>query len=343
MSAKKLGVCIVGSGDMGTKHAERWSKLPEAELVAVVDLIEARAQTLARTHHLESVYMDYRPAVSRPEVDVVSVCVPTGVHPEVAIFAANQGKHVLCEKPIALTMAEVEAMTEAAQRNEIKLGLGLMRRYSSITNDLKAWLAQGELGRPLMYHAVDVREIRPKLEMHDVRANGGPVIDMGVHLFDGWGYIFDSPPVEVYAQGLKLAQTRREFAHIPEIAYDTASIVVRYASGDIGNFLVSWGLPPGVTPPGRPDQIFGPAGLAEVTYGITHQEVRVRRTGSESERVFSSDQDMYQLEINDFARAILEDRSPQTTAADGQRSLQVALAALESIRTGQAVKINRSV
>lgn len=339
MSSKKLGVCIVGSGDMGTKHAERWSKLPEAELVAVVDIIEARAQTLARTHHLENAFLDYRPAVSLPEVDVVSVCVPTSDHPEVTIFAARQGKHVLCEKPIALTLAEVEAMAEAAQKNDVKLGLGFMRRYSSITNDLKAWLAQGELGRPVMYHAVDVREIRPKLEMHDVRANGGPVIDMGVHLFDGWGCIFDSPPVEVYAQGLKLAQDRGELAHIQEIAYDTASIVVRYASGDIGTFVVSWGLPPGVTPPGRPDHIFGPAGLAEVAYGITHQEVRVSRRGAESELVFSSDQDMYQLEINDFARAILEDRPPQTTAADGKRSLQVALAALESIQTGRAVEI----
>lgn len=340
MSTKKLGVCIVGSGDMGAKHAERWSKLPEAELVAVVDIIEARASALARIHNLESAFDDYRPAVSLPEVDVVSVCVPTGSHPEVAIFAANQGKHILCEKPIALTLAEVEAMTAAAQANHIKLGLGFMRRYSSITDDLKAWLARGELGRPVMYHAVDVREIRPKLEMHDAQANGGPVIDMGVHLFDGWGCIFDSPPVEVYAQGLKLAQGRRELAHIQEIAYDTASIVVRYASGDIGTFVVSWGLPPGVTPPARPDHIFGPAGMAEVAYGITRQEVRVRRTGAEPEPLFSSDQDMYQLEISDFARAILEDRSPLTTAADGQRSLRVALAALESIRTGQAVKLN---
>lgn len=335
----KLGVCIVGCGDMGTKHAERWNRLPGAQVVATVDLIETRAERLARAHRLDHWYTDHRPAVSLPGVDVVSVCVPTCSHPEITIFAANRGKHVLCEKPIALTLADAEAMGRAARQNRVKLALGFMRRYSSITTQLKAWLARGELGRPVMYQALDVRDIRPKREMHDRRANGGPVIDMGVHLFDGWNNIFDSQPVEVYAQGLKLAQKRRELAHISEIAYDTASIVVRYASGDVGNLLVSWGLPPGVTPPGRPDQIFGPNGLAELEYGLNHQDLRLLRSGAAPELVAGSDEDMYQLEISDFARAILEDRPPKIGVAEGRDSLKVALAALESIQTGRTVNI----
>lgn len=336
---KKLGVCIVGSGDMGTKHAERWNNLPEAEVVAVVDVVEARAVNLAQIHRLDTWYTHYGPAISLPEVDVVSVCVPTCDHADVSIAAANQGKHVLCEKPMALTLAQVEDMVTAARKNEVKLGLGFMRRYSSITADLKAWLAQGDMGRPVMYHAVDVRELRPKREMHDVEANGGPIIDMGVHLYDGWRTIFDSPPVRVFAQGLKLAQEQPALSHIQKIAYDTASVVVHYASGDIGNFVVSWGLPPGVTPPGRPDHIFGPNGLAEVEYGITHQEVRLSQSGYDSQVIFASDEDMYQLEINDFARAVLDGRPPATKAEDGQSSLKVALAALESIQTGQAVSL----
>jgi predicted dehydrogenase len=341
MSAdKKLGICIVGAGDMGTKHGDRWRNVPAAEVVAVVDVNEARAVRLARTHMLDGWHTDYRPAVSLPQVDVVSVCVPTCDHPEITIFAANHGKHVLCEKPIALTLAEVDQMEAAARQNRIKLGLGFMRRYSPITAELKAWLARGELGRPVMYHAVDVREIRPKREMHDTHANGGPIIDMGVHLFDGWRFIFDSPPVQVFAQGVKLAQERPELADIREIAYDTASIVVRYGSGDIGAFVVSWGLPPGVTPPGRPDHIFGPYGLAEVAYGITHQEVRVSRSGAEAKVLATSDLDMYQLEIDGFAQAILERRSPTTTVEDGRVSLRVALAALESIRSGRAVQLD---
>ncbi len=335
--SKKLGVCIVGCGDMGSTHAERWQNLDQAQIVAVVDQDEARAEKLAHRHGLDTWHTDYRIAVGLAQVDVVSVCVPTCDHPEVTIFAANQGKHALCEKPIALTLTDADRMQAAAEANGVKLGLGFMRRYSPMTDELKAWLGEEKLGRPVMYHATDIREIRPKLEMHDAQANGGPVIDMGVHLFDGWSYIFDSPPVKVFAHGLKLARGRQELARIAELAYDTALIVVHYKSGDIGNFVVSWGLPPGVVPASRPDQIMGPKGMISLGYGITHQEAQAHQTGGEPETFSTSNQDMYQLEITDFARAILEDQPPKTTAAEGKAALKVALAAIESMQSGEPV------
>jgi myo-inositol 2-dehydrogenase/D-chiro-inositol 1-dehydrogenase len=160
---------------------------------------------------------------------------------------------------------------------------------------------------------------------------------MGVHLYDGWTYIFDSKPVEVFAQGLKSAKERQELAHIKEIAHDTATITVRYASGDVGAFVVCWGLPPGVAPSGSPDQIFGPDGMAQVEYNLPHQEVRVMREGGNWELVSSSEEDMYRLQIERFARCILEDQPPPVTGEDGRAALQVALAAIESIQTGQPV------
>ncbi|HIQ05799.1 MAG TPA: Gfo/Idh/MocA family oxidoreductase [Anaerolineae bacterium] len=337
MSKKGLGVCVVGCGDMGNKHAERWNRLTDARVVAVVDILEERAKRLADRCGLDTWYTDYRPAISREDVNVVSVCVPTYLHPEIAIFAANQGKHVLSEKPIALTLQGADAMIEAARRHRVKLAVGFMRRYSPVLPKLRDWLAAGHLGRPVMYYATDVREIRPKREMHDAHANGGPVIDMGVHLFDGWTYIFDAQPVEVFAQGMKLAQGRQELAHIRDLAYDTATVIVRYASGDTGTFVVSWGLPPGVVSFDSSDQILGSKGIAQVEYRITHQEVRTMREGGNWESVAVSDQDMYQNEIASFARCILEDQPPLATGEDGRAALRVALAALESVQTGQSV------
>lgn len=322
---------------MGTKHADCWRNLGEAQVVAVVDAVEARAEKLARAHGLDTWYTDYRTAVALDDVDVVSVCVPTRLHPEITIFAANRGKHVLSEKPIALTLEEADAMIEAARRNGVKLGVGFMRRHSPVLPALRDWLAAGNLGRPVMYCAADVREIRPKREMHDAHANGGPVIDMGVHLFDLWAYIFDSEPVEVFAQGLKLALERQELSHIEEIACDTATILVRYASGDIGTFVVSWGLPPAVVPPGAPDQILGSKGVAQAMYAMAHQQVQTMPEGGGWETVCTSDQDMYQLEITSFSRSILEDRPFPATGEDGKAALRVALAALDSIRTGEPV------
>jgi predicted dehydrogenase len=324
---------------MGTRHAACWNNLAEARVVAVVDIQEDRAEKLARAYGLTTWYTDYRAAVPLEDVDVVSVCVPTCLHPEVTIFSADRSRHVLSEKPIALTLEEADAMIEAAGRNGVKLGVGFMRRHSPILHVLREWLAAGNLGRPVMYHAADVRQVRPKREMHDVNANGGPVIDMGVHVFDLWRFIFDSEPVEVFAQGLCLASERKELGHIEQVAVDTASVVVRYASGDTGIFFVSWGLPPGVNPASAPDQILGPKGFVQVTYGAEDQNAQVMVEGGEWEPVAASEQNMYQRQIASFARAILADEPFLAPGEDGKAALRVALAALESIITGQAVSL----
>jgi predicted dehydrogenase len=324
---------------MGTTHAQRWNALPNAAVVAVVDIRPDRAERLAGTCGLDRWYSDYREAVSRDDVNVVSVCIPTCLHAEVSVFAAEHGKHVLAEKPMALTLAAADAMSEAAARHGVKLGIGFMRPYSPVMEQVCAWLAEGKLGRPLAYHALDARELRPKREMHDAHANGGPVIDMGVHLFDGWARLFAAEPVVVFAVGHKLAAGRPEIGHIRAVAVDTATVVVRYASGDTGTFVCSWGLPPGVVPPGGPDVIFGPAGALHLTYAATHQEARWLREGGAWETIAVCDEDMYQREIASFARCILEERPPLAGAAAGRAALRVALAALESMQTNQPVRL----
>jgi predicted dehydrogenase len=246
---------------------------------------------------------------------------------------------VLSEKPIALRLEEADAMIEAAERNGVRLGVGFMRRHSPVLHALRDWLAAGKLGGPVMYHAADVRQVRPKREMHDVNANGGPIIDMGVHVFDLWRFIFDSEPVEVFAHGLKLALDREELAHIEQVAVDTASVLVRYASGDIGTFFVSWGLPAGVNPASTPDQILGPKGLVQVTYGLEDQSAQVMVEGGEWEPIAASEQNMYQRQIASFARAILADETFLAPGEDGKAALRVALATLESIDSGQVVSL----
>ena len=340
MTSKKiLGVCIVGCGDLGTKHAERWNTLSNAQVVSVVDIKPERAEALARICNLDVWHTDHRSAIEHDGVDVVSVCVPTGLHPEITIFAAEHGKHILCEKPIALTVEDAEAMIEAAQHNNVKLTVGFMRRYSPVLPVIKDWLATENGGKPVLYHATDFREIRPKREMHDTYANGGPIIDMGVHLFDLWRYIFDSTPAEVFAQGFKLAQNRTELKHINDIAYDTATIVVRYQSGDVGNFVVTWGLPPGVVPPGKPDQILGTIGQAQIGYSMDNQSLEIMREGGALETVASSQEDMYQRQITTFAQSILDHQVPHVTGEDGKNALRVALAALESLKSNQLIKL----
>ena len=145
---KKLGICIVGCGYMGQIHARGWQSIPEAKVVVVVDLQVERAQTLAQQLACDF-ETDYERAVARTDVQAVSVCIPTSLHPAVTITAANAGKHILCEKPISLTITDTDEMISAAKLNQVKLGVGFMRRHSPILPDLKNTLASSKLEIPL--------------------------------------------------------------------------------------------------------------------------------------------------------------------------------------------------
>jgi predicted dehydrogenase len=339
MSDKPLRVCIVGCGYMGNIHADCWSHVPEAEVVAVVDIIEERARQLAEKFGLERFYTDYREAIDLPQVNGVSVCIPTCLHADASVFAMQRGRHVLSEKPIALDLAQAEAMLAAARQSGVKFSVGLMRYHSPVMAELKQWLGNGRQNHPAIYWASDIREIRPKREMHDQHANGGPVIDMGVHLFATWLELFGSPAREVYAQGFTLAGERPELAHIPDKAVDSASVSVRFESGDVGNFLVTWGMPPGVVPPNMPEVILTANGVLNLTFSGNHQQASFQHEGGEWETIAVCEENMYQREINDFAAAILQDRPPLVSGEQGRAALQVALAALESIRSGLPVQI----
>lgn len=340
MTEKPLRVCVVGCGDLGRTHARCWAQVPQAQVAAVVDIREERARQLAAELGLNGFFTDYREAIAQPQVNVVSVCVPTSLHPAVTMYAAERGRHVLTEKPIALDLAQADAMIAAARQNNVKFSVGLMRHHSPVLAALKTWL-NAKSRRPALYWASDIREIRPKREMHDPQANGGPVIDMAVHLFATWQALFDSPPVEVTAQGFAFAQNRPELAHIPQKAVDTATLTVRYESGDVGSFLVSWGVPPGVVPPPMPEVILTADGVVHAAFGGSHQQASLQREGGAWETIAISDENMYQREIDDFASAILQNRPPRVGGEEGREMLKISLAALESIRAGKPIPIQK--
>lgn len=340
-SRAPLGVCILGCGMMGNIHAAHWQALPEARVVAVVDILEQRAQALAQQYGLATWYGDYRQAVALPEVEVVSVCVPTCLHAEMSIQAMQHGKHVLCEKPMALHVEQAEAMLRAAGQHKVRLGIGFMRRHSPLLEKLRQQVQASRLGQPALYYAADIRQVRPKIAMHDAQQNGGPALDMAVHVLDVWAYVFDSQPAAVFAQGTALAGQRPELASIQEIAPDTATLVVRYASGDTGTFVVSWGLPPGVNPPEQPDQVYTAGGLIEANWKARQQSMRQMVEGGAWQELALCEEDMYQREIAAMARWILGPPGEgfPATGETGLAALRVARAALESIETGKAVAL----
>lgn len=329
----KLGVGVIGCGDMGNEHSYAWASIPEAVLVVAVDPDKSRALNLAERFGFRDWATDYESIIERPDVDVISVCVPTFMHTEIVIKALEAGKHVLSEKPIALSVYDALRIIETKNRCKGKFTLSFQRRHSPEYERIKELINKDELGHPIMSFVHSILEMRPKLAMHDaVTGNGGPIMDCMCHYFDFWRGVFQSEPMRVTAHGFTLAKDRPELANIQDIAPDTANICVEFESGDIGAILVSWGLPAKVN--GESIwEFFGPKGLLYPGF----DSMKVLRDGG-AIHVIESPKMRWQI-TRDFADCVLYDREPRVSAEDGLIALKTSLAALESMKTGHPVSL----
>jgi len=332
-TGKSYGVAIIGCGARGTAHANAWSRLDDVDIRVVRDIDAERAETLARAHGAE-VAGSHEEAVARGDIDIVSVCTPAFFHPEHMICAADHSKHVLCEKPMALSLTEADAMIAAAEKSEGKLTFSFQNQYSEVTETLRTLMDAGEIGRPVMTRIISMAEIRPKLAMHSKTGNNGPIVDAACHYFTLWRYIFRSEPVRVQAGGLTIAKDAEELHSVPDLAIDTATVIVTFASGDIGVLSTTWGLPRG-TKSGSQQEILGPNGVLRP--GADRVSVI---KGAEETLISSLSRGGDNAQEAAFLDCIKTDSSPKNTARDAYIALQVSLAAIESMETGQAVPLD---
>ncbi|MEE9496618.1 MAG: Gfo/Idh/MocA family oxidoreductase, partial [Desulfobacterales bacterium] len=127
-----IGICVIGAGRAGMIHMKNFSKaIPETRLVAVVDPFENAAAKACNEFDIPNHYLDYREALDSDAVDAVVVVAPTVHHRDIVVDAARAGKHILCEKPMAMTVSECEEMIEAASEHSVKLQIGFMRRFDA--------------------------------------------------------------------------------------------------------------------------------------------------------------------------------------------------------------------
>lgn len=336
---KRLGVSVIATGAIGNTYLKAWSDTPGVEIVSVADVDEARAAKAGEEFGAK-VFADYREAIACEGVDTVTVCTPTMLHPEVTIHAAEQGKHVLCVKPIALRLEDADRMIETCEKNNVKFCVGFMRRFHPVTGIVRRRMAEGQLGRPALYSVAFAAQVRPKILMHDANANGGPLIDMSCHFLDAARAYFDSDPVRVMAQGFTIASSRKEVASIRTLAVDTASAIVTFASGDVLSLDMCWGLPAGHRPP-QGESFWAPNGwIGGLGFGTKELKIQTESiTETIGIDVDSTSQDCFRLLVGDFARSIREDAPVTATGEDGRKALAVSLAMLESIETGKAVDL----
>ena len=330
----KLNVAVIGCGDMGRNHATQWQAVQDAHIVAVADPIQERREKLAESTGAIA-YSDWRDAILHEDVNVVSVCTPVCFHSEISVFAAEHGRHVLCEKPIALTLEQADDMIRAAKANNVLLSTSLQYRGFARNARYRQLIREGAFGGPIFVRYMDIREVRPKLAMHRKSMNGGPIIDMAGHYFDTMRYLTGEEPVSVSAQGHVFGKGTQRLAGIDDLAIDAAEILVKMTGGHVLSAFVNWGMPEGFKGFGE-EYIVGPAMSARVEGG----QVRLRFPDREETfDVSAGNPPGSSVRINDLAAAIREGRQPEVTGEDGRIALSVSLAALQSIETGEVVKL----
>jgi UDP-N-acetyl-2-amino-2-deoxyglucuronate dehydrogenase len=348
-NAARHGIGIVGAGVIGAVHAEAVGLVPGATLAAVTDVDPGRAKALAATWDCAA-EPDLASLLARDDIDVVLVCVPSGLHAEVGVQATAAGKHVVVEKPIEVTLAAADRLIAAARANNVLVTVISQHRFDAGLHELRQLLDSGALGSLLLGEA-STKWYRTQ-DYYDSAAwrgtwelDGGSLMNQGIHYLDLLLWAM-GPAAEVTA----ICATQ---AHRVEVE-DTTLALVRFASGAVGTVLSSTAAYPGFD---QRLEITGTNGTVIVENGaITSRALvndRLAELGvatpattvtSATEPTATAkpggiDPSSHAAQIAEFLTAIDNGREPAVTADSARATLQVICAVYESARTGRTVAI----
>lgn len=202
---RKWKIGIIGAGGITEAHLEAIKEEPRAEVVAIADISSEIAAHRAKRHGIPHVYTDYETMLKETDTDAIIVCVPNYLHADATIASLAAGKHLLCEKPMAMDAEQAEEMIVAAKKADKILMVAQNNRFRSDAQQVKAWLNEGKLGD--IYHAKTGWVRRNGIPgwgswfTQKEFAGGGPLIDIGVHMLDLTLWLLDYPkPVSVLGQ-----------------------------------------------------------------------------------------------------------------------------------------------
>lgn len=200
MSEKKLGVCLIGCGRAGMIHARNYkNKIENARMVACVDAVEAAAKAAAEEMGITKYYTDYHKILDDPEVDAVVVVAPTDLHKNIVIDCAAAGKHIFCEKPMAMTVEECDEMIAACDKHNVKLQIGFMRRFDSSFREAKRLIDEGAIGELVQIHSNTRGPSKPRPWMYDIKMSNGILAEVNSHDIDAVRWMAGSDIESVYA------------------------------------------------------------------------------------------------------------------------------------------------
>jgi predicted dehydrogenase len=244
-------VAVIGVYNIGKQHVRAWAETEGAVLTAVADLNPVQRKLVQEEFSIAEAYGDYTELLERSDAEIVSVCLPTGLHEKVVTECLRAGRHVLCEKPPATSAAEAQRMYECSLQTGRKLGYTLQRRFSSEVQAARQAVLEGKAGRPFYGRTRWTRRAplsgRDSYWRFDGGSGGGSLLDLGVHLLDAAWYSMGCPQ-PLAAIGLTSSAQVAQFCRtkgmpVPDNpADDTAVAWLRFQGGTSLVLESSFGL-----------------------------------------------------------------------------------------------------
>ena len=335
----KLGVGVIGVGEMGRQHAHNIARLiPDARLVAIADANLEVARSVARSFEVERYYGSADELVAQSDLQAVVIASPPKFHPEGIRSAAAAGKHILCEKPLALTLEEADAALEAAQKAGVGLQVGFMRRYDPAYAQAQQRIEAGDIGEPVLFKSIGRDAEAPPDIYFESGYNGTLFHDSSVHDFDLARWLMQDEVAEVHAFAGSSA-----LPHLRKLGlFDSGVVNLRFTRGGIGNVESFADARYGYD---VRTEIIGTQGTLQVGTLEDVPLLVLNAHGGQSQAVrhfLVRFAEAYVQEMRDFVDAVLSERVPRVSGEDGRRALAIVLAAVRSVKESRAVQVETS-
>jgi len=323
----KLGIGVLGVGEMGKRHAENLRHLvPNARLVAVADVAGARARQVADELEVEHSFASLEEMLMHKDIQSVLIATPDKFHGQAIRAAAAAGKDILCEKPLALTLEDAQAALKEIERGKVRLQVGFMRRYDPAYQAAFKRIEAGEIGTALIFKSVGRDKDEPPIAAYQSGVNGMVFYNSTIHDFDLARWIMHDEVTDVHAY--TTVASRPEVAKYNDVV---ASVVnLKFAHGGIGNVesyvQAVYGYDVRTEIVGSKGSIFvGSLGQTPVAFLTSHGGNQIL-----ADHFLSRFADAYLAEVRDFVQTILADKEPRVTGQDGLKALEIAVATEKS-------------
>lgn len=334
---RKLGIGVLGVGEMGRRHAENLRRnVPEAKLVAIADASHERARQVATELEIDHSYNSLEAMLENKDIEAVLIATPDKFHAQAVTTAVRAGKDILCEKPLALNMADAHAALKEVAKAKRRLQVGFMRRYDPAYTAAMKRIEAGEIGTPVIFKSVGRDKDQPPLAAYESDVNGMIFYTNTIHDFDLARWLMHDEVSSVHAYST--STIRPEVAKYGDVV---ASVVnLQYQNGAIGNV----------------------ESYAQAVYGY---DVRTEVVGSKgsifvgslermpavfltaqggahalADHFLSRFADAYLEEVRDFVKTMLSERAPRVSGDDGLKALAIAVAAEKSHQQSKPMAVS---